>query len=265
MTYLEQRFWTKVTSDIFHKILLRGSREFSPKQKCVLSSQALSGNLFEAKVSFVKCHHVLSFSQGKDERQEVAACNASRRWHSPSFSLKTMPEVLKSKWHIKQKHLPLLGFVYVCACTIIWNFMKKSLLSCSKNVMKNFTVWSNIAGVVILVLSTDGLRDTQKGLAQPSLEGTGTHEPLCPILTASSHPPHPCLPFCVSQWWWLHHIEARLGTFPLISEVNLSLTYTFFSSNSPIYLLSSSANSNALLRLWKKFCKGHSCSDFVPA
>lgn len=55
------------------------------------------------------------------------------------------------------------------------NYVKlceKTVLSCPENVMKSFTVLSSVAEVVVLILSTAGLRSAGLCLALPGSIGT---------------------------------------------------------------------------------------------
>lgn len=115
--------------------------------------------------------------------------------------------------------------IVLCVCVYIYTKLcRKSVLSCPENVMKIFTVWSSMAGAVVLVLSTVGLRGSQRGIAQPSREGTGTPGPPCLFLATFSYPTHLCSSLCISHRRQLHCNEVHLRTFPFTSAVvNLSL------------------------------------------
>lgn len=107
---------------------------------------------------------------------------------------KTMPEVLKCKWHVNQKHLSLL-----CWGCMVDNYVKlceKTVLSCPENVMKSFTALSCVTGVVVLILSTAGLRACSRALLSPPWKHWHTWTSL-PPLDAFSHPPRPAHP-CAS-------------------------------------------------------------------
>lgn len=73
---------------------------------------------------------------------------------------------------------------------------EKTVLSCPENVMKIFTVLSSMAGVVVLILSTAGLRACSRALLSPPWKHQHTWTSLSP-LDAFSHPPHPAHP-CAS-------------------------------------------------------------------
>ena len=98
----------------------------------------------------------------------------------------------------RKTETPVIIVLGVCVDNYV-KFCEKSVLSCPENVMKSFTVWSSMAGAVALVLSTVGLRGTQRGIAEPSLEDSGTPGPPCLLLAAFSHPPQPCSPLCISH------------------------------------------------------------------
>lgn len=120
------------------------------------------------------------------------------------------------------------------------------MLACPENVTKNFTVWSSIAGVVIWILSTVLFRSAQKGILAPP--------------NWHSWPLPSCLVTATSSLFTLSeddHLVIRvrkkichLGHIYYISALTHHLPSSIFISIQ-----------KALLRCWKQFCKGCSCSD----